>query len=489
MKPAIKSISSYLLFCTACSLTAAAADSFIPAFAGAEGYGSVTRGGRGGKVLAVTNLNDSGPGSLRAAVEADGPRIVVFRVSGTIKLKDSLDIRNPFITIAGQTAPGDGICLRDHQLSISADDVIVRYLRVRLGDQTERDDDAVGGRFHKNIILDHVSASWSVDETMSIYHCENVTVQWCLISESLYQSHHVKGHHGFGGIWGSDYSTYHHNLIAHHSSRNPRFASGSGHTDYRNNVIYNWGYNSAYGGEKTQPGSDHFTSTFVNMVANYYKPGPGTRKGDSRHRIVAPGSRNEGADYGKWYVAENVMVGNEAVTMDNWNGGVQPSHGERYLSVLKLDAPWEAMPIRQQTAEEAYESVLAQAGASLPKQDVVDRRIVEEVREETATYAGGTYATDQDLVDPEMKSGIIDSQSDVGGWPELKSLHAPADSDGDGMPDEWETKFNLDPADAADNAADVDNDGYTNVEEYLNGTDPTEFVDYTKAENNVNTLH
>ncbi len=459
----------------------------VPAFPGAEGYGSVTRGGRGGKVIAVTNLNDSGPGSLRAAVEAEGPRIVVFRVSGTIKLEDSLDIRNPYITIAGQTAPGDGICLRDHQLSINADEVIIRYIRVRLGDETGRDADAIGSRGHKNLILDHVSASWSIDETMSIYHCENVTVQWCLISESLYQSHHVKGHHGFGGIWGSDYSTYHHNLLAHHSSRNPRFASGSGHTDYRNNVLYNWGYNSAYGGEKVQPGSGRFTTTLVNMVANYYKPGPGTRKGDSRHRIVAPSSRGEGEDYGRWYVAENVMVGNEAVTADNWNGGVQPQHGEKYIPELKIEEPWEAMPIRQQTAEEAYEAVLAQAGASLPKRDTVDRRIVEEVRQGTATYAGRTYAAGQNLVDPAIKSGIIDSQSDVGGWPELKSLPAPVDSDGDGMPDDWESGYGFDSNDAADGPKDGDSDGYTNVEEYLNGTDPTVFVDYTEPENNVNT--
>ncbi len=460
----------------------------VPAFPGAEGYGSVARGGRGGTVIAVTNLNDSGPGSLRAAVEAEGPRIIVFRVSGTIKLNSPLKIRHPYITIAGQTAPGDGICLRDHQLSIDADDIIIRYIRVRLGDETGRDADAIGSRGHKNLILDHVSASWSIDETMSIYHCENVTVQWCLISESLYQSNHVKGHHGFGGIWGSDYSTHHHNLLAHHSSRNPRFASGSGHTDYRNNVVYNWGYNSAYGGEKMQAGSDRFTTTFVNMVANYYKPGPGTRKGDSRHRIVAPSSRDEGADYGKWYVADNVMVGSEAVTADNWNGGVQPQHGDKYISALKLEEPWDAMPIRQQTAKEAYEAVLAHVGASLPKRDAVDRRIVAEVREGTATYAGGTYATDQDLVDPEAKSGIIDSQSDVGGWPELKSLPAPRDNDGDGMPDEWEKQYGLNPSDADDGPKDKDSDGYTNVEEYLNWTDPTGFVDYTRPENNINTL-
>ena len=221
----------------------------VPAFPGAEGHGSMTRGGRGGQVIAVTNLNNSGPGSLRHAVEADRPRIIVFRVSGTITLESQLKISHPYITIAGQTAPGDGVTLRKHPIQIDADEVVIRYIRVRLGDESGDDSDAIASRYHKNIILDHVSASWSVDETVSIYHCENVTVQWCLISESLYKSNHVKGHHGFGGIWGSNYSTYHHNLLAHHSSRNPRFASGCGYTDYRNNVVFNWGYNSAYGGK------------------------------------------------------------------------------------------------------------------------------------------------------------------------------------------------------------------------------------------------
>ena len=213
----------------------------VPAFPGAEGYGAMTRGGRGGKVILVTNLNDSGPGSLREACETEGPRIVVFRVSGTITLERALRISNPYITIAGQTAPGDGICLKRYPLLINASEVIIRYIRVRLGDETDDDADAISGRYNKNIIIDHVSASWSVDETVSIYYCENVTIQWCLISESMYDAGHVKGAHGYGGIWGSNRSTYHHNLLAHHSSRNPRFASGCGYNDYRNNVVYNWG--------------------------------------------------------------------------------------------------------------------------------------------------------------------------------------------------------------------------------------------------------
>jgi len=428
----------------------------------------MTRGGRGGRVIAVTTLNDSGPGSLRDAVDAEGPRTVVFRVSGTIVLESRLNIRNPYITIAGQTAPGDGITLRKNQLSIGADEVIIRYMRVRLGDESEEDADAVSGRYHKNIILDHISASWSVDETVSIYHCEDLTVQWCLIAESMYQSHHAKGTHGYGGIWGSNRSTYHHNLLAHHTSRNPRFASGCGYTDYRNNVVYNWGYNSAYGGENEQPGKDEFNFTAVNMVGNYYKPGPATTPDERLHRIVSPSSRREGEGYGKWYVAGNVVEGSPEVTADNWNGGVQPQHGDKYLAELRADEPWDAVRIHEQTAEDAYRSVLAHAGASLSR-DAVDTRIIAETRGGYATYEGATYEQNKRVANPDDKSGIIDSPADVGGWPELVSEPAPADTDGDGMPDEWEAQRELDANDASDGSKDRDGDGYTNVEEYING--------------------
>lgn len=460
----------------------------VPAFPGAEGHGSMTRGGRSGRVIAVTNLNDSGPGSLREACDAKGPRIIVFKVSGTIILESTLRITNPYITIAGQTAPGDGIALRKNPLNIDADEVVIRYIRVRLGDESGVDADAISSRYHKNIILDHVSASWSVDETLSIYHCENVTVQWCLVSESLYDSNHVKGHHGFGGIWGSNYSTYHHNLLAHHSSRNPRFASGCGYTDYRNNVVFNWGYNSAYGGEKRQQGNPKFSSCVINMVANYYKAGPATIPGAVSRRIANPSSRDKAEDFGKWFIAGNVMHGNPAVTRENWAGGVQPQHGDTYVSVLKIDEPWPAMPIRKQSAEEAYGDVLRDAGATVPKRDSIDLRIVEETRRGVATYEGQGYERDNQVADPSKPSGIIDSPDDVGGWPELASLPAPRDSDDDGMPDGWEEKFGLDPYAAADTVLDTDGDGYTDVEEYLNGTDPTKFVDYTLAENNINTL-
>jgi pectate lyase len=414
------------------------------AFPGAEGYGKYTKGGRGGKVYEVTNLDNSGSGSLRAAVEASGPRTVVFRVSGTIILSSGLNISNPYITIAGQTAPGDGICIRKNPVGISADEVIIRYIRVRLGDEMKNDADAIGGRYHKNIIVDHVSATWGDDEVLSVYHCENVTIQWCLVAEALNRG----GSHAFAGIWGSQYSTYHHNLLAHCVSRNPRWASGCGYNDHRNNVIYNWGYNSCYGGEAHQSGDRRnppIEFSTINMVANFYKPGPGTESG-VRSRIADPSTRNGDADAGKWWVSDNFVDGSPEVTADNWKGVTKTS------SAFRLDKAWDAMPINQQTAKDAYASVLEHVGASLPKRDAVDERIIQEVQSGTATKG---------------KNGIIESQSEVGGWPELKSTTAPADSDHDGMPDEWEKANSLNP-DNADDRNTVAGDGYTMLEKYLN---------------------
>lgn len=426
----------------------------IPAFPGAEGYGASTPGGRGGKVIAVTNLEASGPGSLRAACEAEGPRIVVFKVAGTID--GDVEIRNDFITIAGQTAPGDGITIKGN-LGIDADDVVVRYLRVR----TDRDGDAIGGRYHKNIILDHLSASWSTDEVLSVYHCENVTIQWCLMSEAC------SGSHKFGGIWGSNHGTHHHNLFAHNISRNPRFASGAGFNDFRNNVIYNWQHQSVYGGEAHQVGNDRFDFFQGNLVANYYKPGPGTNAG-VRGRILDPSTRDGEDDAGKWWVEGNHVEGSPEVTADNWKGvAKQDDH-------FRLKEPWPAMPIHEETAEEAYESVLDHVGCSLPVRDAIDTRIIGEVRNGTATRGD---------------DGFVETQEQAGGWIEMKSGSAAADSDGDGMPDEWEKSHGLDPDDGSDHKADSDGDGYTNIEEYLNATDPAESIDYTKPENNVSSLN
>ncbi len=435
----------------------------------------------------VTNLNDAGEGSLRAAVEASGPRTVVFRVSGTIILNSNLKISHPYITIAGQTAPGDGICIRRYPIVIGASQVIIRYLRVRFGDESGHAADAISSRYNKNIIIDHVSASWSVDETMSIYHCDSITVQWCLVAESMNKSNHGKGSHGFGGIWGANYSTYHHNLLAHHSSRNPRFASGSGNTDYRNNVLYNWGYNSGYGGEKVQQGDSRFVFSNINMVANYCKPGPATKPGEVSYRIASPSSRNGAADYGKWYVADNVVYGNATVTANNWNSGVQPQGGSSYIAGLKLDQPWSSMAITQQTAEEAYYSVLDNVGATLPKRDTVDARIVDETRNGYATYEGLTYKQNNPVPDKSKNCGIIDSQTDVGGWPELKSTTAPTDTDHDGMPDDWEIMKGLNPNNAADRN-NVAADGYTMLEKYLNSIEfntPVKNIRITRKSDSV----
>ena len=467
----MKIITLMLIVCLSASLNVFSQESRMLAFPEAEGYGKYTVGGRGGKVFEVTTLEDGGKGSLREAVEAKMPRTVVFRVSGTIDLKRQLRIRNPYITIAGQTAPGDGICLKGYPLSISADEVIIRYIRVRLGDETKTESDAVSARSVKNVILDHVSASWSIDETMSIYHCDSITVQWCIVSESLFASNHTKGAHGFGGIWGANYSTYHHNLISCHSSRNPRIAGGAGYVDYRNNVVYNWGYNSCYGGGALHKnGTDPrftITNTDVNMVANYYKPGPATGPGNVHHRIANP-SWADGA-CGKWYIEGNVMEGSERVTHDNWDGGVQPNSDlPEVMDSIRRKSPWPAMPIRQQTAQEAYISVLDHAGASVHR-DAVDLRIISDARTGTATFEGAGYKDAKKMVDKTVCSGIIDSQTDVGGWPVLHTAPAPLDSDHDGMPDEWEKAKGLDPDNSSDGCmSTIDGSGYTNLEVYIN---------------------
>ncbi len=426
-------------------VTGASAD--IPAFPGAEGWGAYTRGGRGGKVYVVTTLADYEddaepiPGSLRNGLQIPGPKTIVFAVGGNIELKRRLWVRTPYVTIAGQTAPGDGICLKGESLSISNhnNDVVIRYIRARLGDLAPGAGDAIGARTCRNIILDHCSASWSIDECVSLYRNENTTVQWCLISESLYRSKHPKGRHGYGGIWGGEKATFHHNLLAHNSSRNPRFTAGL--IDYRNNVIYNWGYKSAYGGENGR----------INMIANYYKPGPATT--EHSHAMIT-----EAGPTTRYYIADNFVLGHPDVTADNWSGVRLRGAA---LADVRAKQPFPAPPLTPQTAEQAYEAVLAQVGCSRPRRDSLDKRIIEEVRTGTATF-GGQWEADRGGL------GIIDTQTTVGGWPELKGGPAPADGDMDGMPDEWETARGLNPADAADAAGDRDGDGYTNIEEYVN---------------------
>ena len=411
------------------------------AFPTAEGYGKYTIGGRGGAVCEVTNLNDSGEGSLRAALETEGPRTVVFRVSGTIT--GNFSIKNDSITIAGQTAPGDGICIKGN-LSTGANNIIIRYIRVRF-DPSMGANDGIGGRYHKNIIFDHVSTSWSTDETMTLYHNENTTVQWCIISQACPKG--TSDGHRFGGIWGNNFGTWHHNLIAHNASRNPRWASGCGYNDYRNNVIYNWEYESCYGaeahqkGDRRKPPIEHST---INMIANYYKPGPATQP-KVRRRIAAPSSRDGDTDAGNWWVSDNYVDGHSEVTSDNWKG----VDGNDYI---KLSEPWDAMTIAQQSAEEAYDEVIKYAGCSIPARDKVDSDIIDDVLNGTAKYGN---------------SGIIDNPSDVGGWPVLKSEPAQKDTDHDGMPDTWEDKNKLDKTNPDDRNT-IASDGYTMLEKYIN---------------------
>ena len=415
-----------------------------PAFPGAEGFGRFTSGGRGGKVIEVNNLNDDGAGSLRAAIETEGARTVVFGVSGTIALQSELKIKNENITIAGQTAPGDGICIKGYPLIISADNVIIRYLRIRLGDENKLQEDAMSAIGCKNIIIDHCSMSWGIDEVASFYDNENSTVQWCIVSESLDSSYHSKGRHGYGGIWGGKGASFHHNLLAHHSNRNPRFNGSRTNgkpekevVDFRNNVINNWGENSSYGGEAGNQ----------NMIANYYKSGPATRS--TKNRIVEPYDEK-----GKWYIAENFVFGFPDITKDNWAGGVQGN----FWKQARVDAPHAAAPVMTHSAEKAYELVLEKAGAVLPKRDAVDARIIEEVKTGTATF-GGNWG---------VGLGIIDSQMQVAGWPELRSLPTPKDDDHDGMADDWERANGLDPSNPVDRNGDFNTDGFTNLEKYLN---------------------
>lgn len=421
------------------------------AFPGAEGFGQYTTGGRGGEIYHVTNLNDSGPGSLRNGIEMEGPRIIIFRLSGTIHLQSELKIRHDDISIFGQTAPGDGIAIKGAGTVIDADNVIIQHIRFRPGDISPGEPDALWGRQQKDIIIDHVSMSWSVDETGSFYDNENFTLQWSILSESLYESKHEKGRHGYGGIWGGAGATFHHNLLAHHSSRNPRF-NGARYTttpetelvDFRNNVIYNWGNNSAYAGEE----GNH------NVVANYYKAGPAT--GNNRDRILDASTHSSGFDFGKWYITDNYVHGFPGVTQDNWDGGVQRV-SDSVIERIRMDEPFNAPVLpSEETAEEAFLSVLGKAGAILPKRDTLDERIVQEVETGSAAF-GGTYG---------YGLGIIDSQEDVGGWPELLSATPLTDTDQDGIPDEWESGNGLDPNDASD-AAVINDSGYSNFESYI----------------------
>ena len=453
------------------------------AFPGAEGGGAFVTGGRGGQVIHVTNLNDSGGGSLRAALNTKGPRTIVFDVAGIIELKSTLKIESGYgdVTIAGQTAPGKGICLKNYTFRINASNVIIRFIHCRMGDECKTEDDAMNlytsGNDIQDVIIDHCSLSWSTDECGSFYGMTNFSLQWCILSEGLRNSIHGKGKHGYGGIWGGANATYHHNILAHHDSRNPRFdhdyvSTLKGPVDFVNNVIYNWGDNSSYGGE-----SANETNTYkqYNIVGNYYKPGPATAS--SKHRFIDPWTKDcsnctkaTGCSTivpGHFYMTGNVMAGNDEAdagkTSDNWTGTTADSD---VIGKIKSASPFywsgKAAVMTIHTADDAFRKTLDHAGASLDRDDV-DVRIARETRNGTYTHKGSNGST----------NGFIDSQSDAGGWPSYSAtsqqLERVTDSDKDGIPDYYEELFGLDKDRASDaDAKSLDTKGrYTNLEMYL----------------------
>jgi len=445
------------------------------AFPGAEGGGMYTTGGRGGKVIHVTTLADSGTGSLRAALNQSGPRTIVFDVAGIIELKSTLNIKNGDVTIAGQTAPGDGICIKDYTTQVSASNVIIRFVRFRPGEASMSDSaDAIWGRYNDNIILDHCSMSWCIDECASFYANRYFTMQWCILTESLKESVHDKGSHGYGGIWGGKNASFHHNLLANHDSRNPRIdhpqiygdhvSTHRGNVDYRNNAVYNWGSNSTYGGE----------DGFFNIVNNYYKPGPASR--DRKYFVDAYASYvKNGVTYADkypgLYMSGNVHTAHDALSSANdascvyWhNGASYENYNSVLASPLALSGPSsQNVYTTTHSAEEAFDRICECGGASLSR-DSVDERACSDAKSGNATFTDGGNGS---------KNGIIDTPSAVGGWPAYEAtseeLARVKDTDGDGMPDWFEKQFSLDPSKADDGTAmTLDPYGrYTNLEMYL----------------------
>ncbi len=434
------------------------------AFPGAEGFGKFTTGGRGGKVYVVSNLNDEGAGSFRQAAEAKGKRMVVFAVSGTIHLRTKLSIKGD-VTIAGQTAPGDGICIADQPVSLGGDNIILRYVRIRMGDKYQNGgmvngagaDDALSATRRKNIIIDHCSLSWSTDEVFSVYAGDSTTLQWNLISEPLNYSYHFETgdkdfeHHGYGGIWGGAHLTAHHNLFAHCNSRTPRFDGIRNATtelvDFSNNVIYNWGGNNVYAGE----GGNY------NIVNNYYKHGPETSK-NVKFQVVNPNNKLPQIPFGKFYVKGNHVEGSPEVTSNNYLGvrmGNSGTEEDKKLAVIA--APHANVAYAMQSAIDAYQAVLLRSGASVSR-DTLDARIVNDVKTGTGKFidvqGGFVHGTNYELT--------------VNAWPTLKTGATVVDTDNDGMPDEWERKNGLDATDPKDGANFKSNSFYSNIEVYIN---------------------
>ncbi|MEL0456049.1 polysaccharide lyase [Flavobacteriaceae bacterium SZ-1-7] len=481
----------------------------IPAFPGAEGGGMYTFGGRGGKVYTVTNLRDNGPGSFREACEKGGARIIVFNVAGIIKLNRPLIIRAPYITIAGQTAPGDGICIAGESVWIDTHDVIIRHMRFRRGETfVGRRDDAIGGNPVGNIMLDHVSATWGLDENMSIYRhmyspgegyqekklaTVNVTIQNSLFGEALDTYNHA-----FGSTLGGENCSFLRNMWANNAGRNPSIG-WNGIFNFVNNVVFNWVHRSLDGGD--------YTATF-NIINNYFKPGPLTPLDEPiSYRILKPEAGRSKLDtlvFGRTYVKGNIVENNPKITENNWAGGVQiegkdgelmnHEEADAYFPYMRMEEPIKPMPwLNIMTADDAYDFVLKNVGATLPIRDKVDARIVRTVKTGTPEYVKGL---DEDLFyqfkhrrlpKDSYKQGIITDIEQVGGYPEYKGTPY-IDTDNDGMPDNYEEKFGFNPQDASDANGDINNDGYTNIEGYINGIDPTVTVDWKDLSNNKETL-
>ena len=472
----------------------------IPAFPGALGGGEFTPGGRGGKVIVVTSLADFGPGTLREACETGGARIVVFNVAGIIRLSTPIHVRAPYITIAGQTAPGDGVCVTGSSFLIDTHDVILRHLRFRRGAQDVGfRDDAVGGNPVGNIMIDHVSASWGLDENMSIYRhvydrdakgkgeklpTVNVTIQNSIFSEGLDAYNHA-----FGSTIGGHNSMFYQNLWASNISRNCSVGMDGGF-NFVNNVIYNWWNRSVDGG-------DH--NSFYNIINNYFKPGPITPLDKPiSYRLLKPEAgrdKSRPVSFGKAYVAGNIVEGNKKVTADNWDGGVQLADEYKladFVKDIKVDKAFDMPVVDIQDTKKAYNFVLENAGATFPKRDAVDTRVVK-----TVVTGKAIYVQDAPLFIPKYvkrrlpadsyKQGIITDIRQVGGLPEYKGRPV-VDSDGDGMPDAWEKANGLNPNDPSDAVKDCNGDGYTNIEKYINGMDTKKKIDWKNPKNNHDTL-
>ena len=488
---------SLLLLCLCMAATVVFAEEKTPAFPGAEGFGRYVTGGRGGNVYHVTSLADDGSeGTLRWALGKSGVKTIVFDVSGTIHLQSSLDISIGNVTIAGQTAPGDGICVADYPVSIKANNVIVRYMRFRLGNKNVLANgadgwDGFGGFDQQDWIIDHCSVSWSIDECLSVLGNKNTTVQWCLVAQSLVNSGHSKGAHGYGGNWGGSGASFHHNLIAHHGSRTPRLGPRpttqlDERMDMRNNVIYNFGGNGCYGGEGMN----------VNIVNNYYKPGPGSPTDKKGYRIAGIGIRtntyvNTYPAYapalhlwGKYYVTGNYNSKYPQLNQDNWTYGIinqidasgcDGTFTQETKDSIKLAEPIDYILTTTHSAADAYDRVLDFAGASLHR-DSFDELMVSDTRNGKATYTGSGLS--KGFVNSQDDNKPSDADASWSAWPTLASKEAPKDTDGDGMPDEWELANALDPTNPNDGKT-IGADGYSNLENYLNSL----VADITTAQN------